>query len=137
VWLQSTLEGYEQLALGCLAVLRKEDGALIGRCGLTELIVESVMPEHGVRKGWFGRARAPAGGALTFECELGYTVRSGRVGPGLRDRSGGLRPRLRARRAAAAVRDLGYSAAKRPLAARRRTVRLGRRRPNGSGRSGV
>ncbi len=39
-WLQSTLEGYQQLALGCLAVLRKEDGALIGRCGLTDLVVE-------------------------------------------------------------------------------------------------
>jgi [ribosomal protein S5]-alanine N-acetyltransferase len=73
VWLQVTLEGYEQLALGCLAVLRKEDGALIGRCGLTDLVVESVTPEHGVRKGWFGRARAPAGGALTFEFELSYT----------------------------------------------------------------
>jgi hypothetical protein len=24
-------------------------------------------------KGWFGRERAPAGLALTFECELGYT----------------------------------------------------------------
>lgn len=73
LWLQSTLEGYEQLALGCLAVLRKEDGALIGRCGLTDLVVESVAPEHGIRKGWFGRARAPDGGALTFECELSYT----------------------------------------------------------------
>jgi len=29
-WLQATLESYEPLALGYLAVLRKEDGALIG-----------------------------------------------------------------------------------------------------------
>jgi [ribosomal protein S5]-alanine N-acetyltransferase len=72
-WLQSTLESYEELALGYLAVLRKEDGALIGRCGLMELVVESAAPEHGIRKGWFGRAQAPAGVALTFECELGYT----------------------------------------------------------------
>jgi len=33
-WLQATLESYEQLALGYLAVLRKEDGALIGRCSV-------------------------------------------------------------------------------------------------------
>jgi len=72
-WLQATLASYEQLALGHLAVLRKEDGALIGRCGLTDLAVEPAAPEHGIRRGWFGRAQAPAGVALTFECELGYT----------------------------------------------------------------
>jgi RimJ/RimL family protein N-acetyltransferase len=72
-WLQSTLESYEKLALGYLAVLRKEDGALIGRCGLMDLVVESTVPEHRIRRGWFGDAEAPAGAALTFECELGYT----------------------------------------------------------------
>ena len=72
-WLQYTLGSYEQLALGYLTVLRKEDGALIGRCGLMDLVVESPAPEHGIRKGWFGREDAPAGIALTFECELGYT----------------------------------------------------------------
>ena len=72
-WLQTTLASYEMLALGYLAVLRKEDGALIGRCGLMDLVVESAAPEHGIRRGWFGRAQAPAGVALTFECELGYT----------------------------------------------------------------
>jgi RimJ/RimL family protein N-acetyltransferase len=35
-WLQATLESYEQRALAYLAVLRKEDGALIGRCGLMD-----------------------------------------------------------------------------------------------------
>jgi RimJ/RimL family protein N-acetyltransferase len=72
-YLQFTLKSYEQLALGYLAVLRKEDGALIGRCGLTELVVESAIPEHGLRKGWFGPPDAAAGVALTYECELGYT----------------------------------------------------------------
>jgi len=71
--LQATLASYEQLALGHLAVLRKEDGALIGRCGLTDLVVESTTPEHGIRRGWFGRAQAPVGVALTFEYEFGYT----------------------------------------------------------------
>ena len=72
-WLQGTLESYAQHALGHLAVLRRDDGALIGRCGLTDLAVESAAPEHGIRKAWFGDAQAPAGVALTFECELGYT----------------------------------------------------------------
>src|SRR6267143_6789211 len=72
-WLQATLASYEQLALGYLAVLRKEDGALIGRCGLMELVVESAVPEHGLRKGWFGPPEAAPGVALTYECELGYT----------------------------------------------------------------
>jgi [ribosomal protein S5]-alanine N-acetyltransferase len=72
-WLPATLASYEGLALGHLAVLRKEDGALIGRCGLTDLVVESAVPEHGARRGWFGRKGTPAGIALTFECELGYT----------------------------------------------------------------
>jgi RimJ/RimL family protein N-acetyltransferase len=69
-WLRCTLASYEQLALGYLAVLRKEDGALIGRCGLINLVVESAAPEHAIRRGWFGREEAPAGVALTFECEL-------------------------------------------------------------------
>src|SRR6266850_2487822 len=73
-WLQATLESYAQLALGYLAVRRKEDGALIGRCGLMDLVVESAAPEHATRRGWFGRAEAPAGVALTFETELGYTL---------------------------------------------------------------
>ena len=72
-WLRYTLASYEQLALGYLAVVRKDDGALIGRCGLMDLVVESSEPEQGIRRGWFGRDEAPAGAALTFECELGYT----------------------------------------------------------------
>ena len=72
-WLRYTLASYEHLALGYLAVLRKEDGALIGRCGLTDLVVDSTEPEHGIRRAWFGREGAPAGVALTFESELGYT----------------------------------------------------------------
>jgi len=71
-WLQATLTTYEQLSLGCLAVLRKKDGALIGRCGLTDLVVESAAPEGRIRRGWFGRKGAPDGVALTFECELSY-----------------------------------------------------------------
>jgi RimJ/RimL family protein N-acetyltransferase len=72
-WLRSTLTSYEERALGYLAVARKEDGVLIGRCGLMELVVEAETATHGLRKGWFGRDGAPAGAALIDECELGYT----------------------------------------------------------------
>jgi len=73
-WMQYTLASYEKLALGYLAVVRKDDGALIGRCGLMDMVVESAPPAHGVHRGWFGREEAPADVALTFECELGYTL---------------------------------------------------------------
>ena len=72
-WMRNTLTSYERLALGYLAVVRKEDDALIGRCGLMELVIESAAPEHGLRKGWFGQEGLPVGVRLTFECELGYT----------------------------------------------------------------
>jgi len=73
-WLHYTLTSYEKLALGYLAVVRKADGALIGRCGLMDMVVESVQPELGMRRAWFGRERAPADVALTYETELGYTL---------------------------------------------------------------
>jgi len=81
-WLQYTLASYERLALGYLAVVRKEDGVLIGRCGLMDLVVESAAPAHGIRRGWFGREGAPAGVALPFETELGYTFDSAVWGRG-------------------------------------------------------
>jgi RimJ/RimL family protein N-acetyltransferase len=72
-WLKRTLMSCDEVSLGHLAVERKADGALIGRCGLTELVVEPVTPED-PRKGWFGRGEIPAGVTLTFEYELGYTL---------------------------------------------------------------
>lgn len=81
-WLGGTLASYERLGIGHLAVVRKEDGALIGRCGLTDLAVESAVAEPRIRRGWFGRAHAPTGIELTFECELGYTFDPGVWGHG-------------------------------------------------------
>jgi hypothetical protein len=39
--------------------VRKADGALIGRGGLIDMVVESAEPEHGIRRGWFGREQPP------------------------------------------------------------------------------
>jgi [ribosomal protein S5]-alanine N-acetyltransferase len=103
-WLQSVLTSYEQLALGYLAVVRKADGALIGRCGIMDLVVESADPEPGLRKGWFARAQAPAGVVLTFECELGYTFDPAVWGQGF------------ATEAACCVRDYAREVLRRPYA---------------------
>ena len=46
------------------------------------MVVESAKPEHGMRRGWFGRERAPADVALTYETELGYTLDLGAWGQG-------------------------------------------------------
>src|SRR5262249_18993742 len=59
------------------------------------------------------------------------------LGPGLRDRGGVLRSRLRARRPAAALRDLGDPSAEHALAPRRRTLGRARRRTDGRGRPHV
>jgi RimJ/RimL family protein N-acetyltransferase len=73
-WLRNTLASYKEEGLGRLAVLRKQDGAVIGRCGLSELIVETAIPDRGPRTAWLARERVPAGVAVTFEHELGYTL---------------------------------------------------------------
>jgi hypothetical protein len=102
---------------------------------LMDLVVESAAPEHGIRRGWFRRAQAPAGVALTFECELGYTFDPAVWGQGF------------ATEAVRCVRDYARDVLRLSYAisailpqnapSRRRTVRRASRRPNGSGRSQV
>ena len=81
-WLQSTLETYQNFELGQLAVLRKSDGLLIGRCGLSDLAVEA-SASTGVRpRAWYQRAQAPDDIELLFERELGYTFERSSWGNG-------------------------------------------------------
>jgi ribosomal-protein-alanine N-acetyltransferase len=72
-WFQSVLRTYQDFALGQLAVLRKSDGVLIGRCGLSDFAVEARTGVAAVPRGWFQRSEAPAGAEIVFERELGYT----------------------------------------------------------------
>jgi RimJ/RimL family protein N-acetyltransferase len=72
-WLDLVLSNYADLGLGALAVVRKSDGALIGRCGLNDLAIEAEPAVGAVPKAWFGRRTAPAGVKLVYEQELGYT----------------------------------------------------------------
>jgi [ribosomal protein S5]-alanine N-acetyltransferase len=80
-WLQSVLTTYEEFALGQLAVLRKSDGVLIGRCGLSYLAVE-VRAVSAVRRGWYQRAEVPDAAEIVVEPELGYTFHRGSWGQG-------------------------------------------------------
>ena len=81
-WLQSVLRTYELFALGQLAVLRKSDGMLIGRCGLSDLAVEARVSATAVPRGWYQRDDAPAGAEILFERELGYTFHRNSWGQG-------------------------------------------------------
>ena len=40
-WIRATLATYENVSLGQLAVLRRSDRVLVGRCGLSDLAVEA------------------------------------------------------------------------------------------------
>ncbi|HEY7888221.1 MAG TPA: GNAT family N-acetyltransferase [Steroidobacteraceae bacterium] len=71
-WIQSVLRTYEESALGQLAVLRKRDGMLIGRCGLSYLAVEA-RAAAAVPRGWYQRAEVPDAAEIVLEPELGYT----------------------------------------------------------------
>lgn len=81
-WLQATLASYEELQLGQLAVVRKADGVLLGRCGMSDLVIEASAAPGAIPRAWFGRAQAPAGLALIQERELGYTFDSAHWGHG-------------------------------------------------------
>jgi [ribosomal protein S5]-alanine N-acetyltransferase len=81
-WLQSVLRAYEDYGFGQLAVLRKSDGMLIGRCGLSDLAVEARAGVSTVPRGWYQRAEAPADAEIVFERELGYTFQRSSWGQG-------------------------------------------------------
>lgn len=81
-WLQSVLRTYEDFSLGQLAVLRKSDGMLIGRCGLSDLAVEAKASATAVPRAWYQRADAPADAEIVFERELGYTFHRDSWGQG-------------------------------------------------------
>ena len=60
--------------LGFLAVVRKSDGRLIGRCGLSELVVDAKAAPGTIPRAWFQRAQAPYGTELLETPDLGYTL---------------------------------------------------------------
>jgi RimJ/RimL family protein N-acetyltransferase len=73
-WMDAVLESYRALGLGQLAITRKTDGALIGRCGLSYLETDPAPAADGSRLGYYFPARAPHGVEAHVESELGYTL---------------------------------------------------------------
>jgi [ribosomal protein S5]-alanine N-acetyltransferase len=72
-WLETTLATYASVQLGQLAVVRKGDGMLIGRCGTSYLEIEATPADGGVPCGYFTPGEAPSGITTIMERELGYT----------------------------------------------------------------
>ncbi len=72
-WLGDILESYARVHLGQLAVVRKSDGALIGRCGLSDAAVATAREEGSLRKGWFFSRQVPDDVDFEVLPELGYT----------------------------------------------------------------
>ena len=72
-WLDDIFESYARAHLGQLAVVRKLDGALLGRCGLSDAAIEKTHHANTMRKGWFFSAQVPAGTEVELLPELGYT----------------------------------------------------------------
>ena len=71
--LERFYETYKSLQLGPLAVLRRSDGALIGRCGLSDMALEVNTVSGKLPRVWYERSQIPSDTDVIFEQELGYT----------------------------------------------------------------
>jgi [ribosomal protein S5]-alanine N-acetyltransferase len=72
-WFETIQRTYEAMELGQLAVVRKTDGAVIGRCGISFLEIDPAPIDGGAPLGYFVPGEAPAGIATLIARELGYT----------------------------------------------------------------
>lgn len=72
-WFEDIQDSYRNAELGQLTVIRKSDGVRIGRCGLSDAVIEKIETPGRLRKGWFFSAHAPTGVEVMQLPELGYT----------------------------------------------------------------
>lgn len=72
-WLNATVASYENLGLGQLAVERRSDGVLLGRCGLSPLLIELDAGAGNTPRCWWSREEVPGDARVSFERELGWT----------------------------------------------------------------
>ena len=72
-WFEDIQDSYRNAELGQLTVIRKSDGVRIGRCGLSDAVIESIETPGRLRKGWFFSAHASIGVEVVQLPELGYT----------------------------------------------------------------
>jgi [ribosomal protein S5]-alanine N-acetyltransferase len=88
-WLDDVLESYARANLGQLAVIRKSDGVILGRCGLSDAAVEATPKVGAMRKGWFFSTQVPSGVAVELLPELGYTFGKNAWGQGYASEAAG------------------------------------------------
>jgi [ribosomal protein S5]-alanine N-acetyltransferase len=81
-WFGDVQNSYANAQLGQLAVIRKADGVRLGRCGLSDAVIESAATPGRLRHGWFFSAHAPIGVDLEQIPELGYTFDRAHWGQG-------------------------------------------------------
>lgn len=72
-WIDAIVSGYREVELGQIAVTRKSDGALLGRCGVSYLETELEEQPDGTKLGYYFPTRAPDSRKHVVEAELGYT----------------------------------------------------------------
>jgi [ribosomal protein S5]-alanine N-acetyltransferase len=88
-WLGDILASYATSNLGQLAVVRKDDGAVIGRCGLSDAAIAQTYDDGAMRKGWFFSAQVPDGIPVNLLPELGYTFGRASWGQGYASEAAG------------------------------------------------
>ena len=88
-WFRDIQDSYRNVSLGQLTVIRKSDGARLGRCGLSDAAVEATPSPGELRKGWFFRAHVPAGVEVDHIPELGYTFGRAHWGQGFATEAAG------------------------------------------------
>lgn len=81
-WFQNTQDSYRNASLGQLTVILKSNGERLGRCGLSDSVIEKTEAPGRVRRGWFFSAHAPEGVAVDPLPELGYTFSRDHWGQG-------------------------------------------------------
>jgi RimJ/RimL family protein N-acetyltransferase len=81
-WLDAMLNGYRELELGQLAVTRKSDGALLGRCGCSHLETTLEPEADGTFLSYYYPAHVAQGSRHLVQQELGYTFDRAQWGNG-------------------------------------------------------
>jgi hypothetical protein len=81
-WFRDVQDSYANVSLGPLAVVRKSDGARVGRCGLSDAAIEREAAPGRLRRSWLFAAHAPDDAAIERLPELGYTFGKDHWGQG-------------------------------------------------------
>ena len=88
-WFQDVQDSYARACLGPLTVVRKGDGARVGRCGLSDAAIERTAAPGQLRRSWLFAAHAPDDLEIERLPELGYTFGKDHWGQGYASEAAG------------------------------------------------